>query len=280
MHRLACAHMYSAAPPAVVTPSAPSVRHRFSRPRRQNRQARHGSDGSDGDPITDADVASVGPRCDHGARHLVTRHDGQHAMLPGQDVQIRAAEPDGGDLDDHIVRARRRVVDRREIDRAGRRHHDRSHRSTSSSHARNRSVHRSDGRPCRDHPEAVRSSGEEVQLRRTVRGRPVGVKPLDDLDEDVVLCDCGEERRRVLGHRCAPCLTAVDRRDERELRGARVERDVDRKERAGGEADHADGLGPHAEALGVLAHELDRTPAIVRTRLPRREVGRETRSRR
>ena len=68
--------------------------------------------------------------------------------------------------------------------------------------------------------------------------------PSTILHEDVVLRDRSEHRRRIRGHRHAPRLAAVDRRDERELFHARVERDVDGEERSRREADHAHGVGP------------------------------------
>ena len=48
-------------------------------------------------------------------------------MLAGEDVQIGAAEPDRGDLDDHVVRLRRGIVDRRDLDLARPCHHHGSH---------------------------------------------------------------------------------------------------------------------------------------------------------
>ena len=80
-------------------------------------------------------------------------------------------------------------------------------------------------------------------------------RPSTILHEDVVVGDRGEQRRGVGRHRRAARLAAVDRGDERERLGARVERDVDGEERAGGEADHPDRVGPHAEPRGVLPDE-------------------------
>ncbi len=94
----------------------------------------------------------------------------------------------------------------------------------------------------------------------------------DDPHEDVVLRDRSEHRRRIRRHRRAPRLAAIDRRDERELFRARVERDVDGEERSRREADHAHGVGHDAEALRVLTDELDRASAVVGTRFTCREV--------
>ncbi len=81
----------------------------------------------DGDAITDAQPGDVAPGLDHGAGHLVTWHHRQHAVLAGEDVEVGAAEPDGGDLDDYLARPRHRIVDRRDLDRARPGHHHGSH---------------------------------------------------------------------------------------------------------------------------------------------------------
>ena len=76
-------------------------------------------------------------------------------------------------------------------------------------------------------PKPWAPAGKEVEFRRTAGGRPVGGDALDDLDQDVVLGRCREERRRVGRHGCPTGLTAVDRGDERHLLGPRVESDID-----------------------------------------------------
>ena len=87
----------------------------------------------DGDPVTDAHLAGLDSGGDDSAGHLVTRHHGEHAMIAGEDVQVGAAEPDGGDLDDDVVGPGRGVVDRRDLDRAWCCHHDSPHADLQSS---------------------------------------------------------------------------------------------------------------------------------------------------
>ena len=70
--------------------------------------------GVDSDSIADAHIVRLNPGGDDGTGHLVARHHGQHAVLARQDVQVGAAQPDGGDLDDHVAGPGRRVVDRRD----------------------------------------------------------------------------------------------------------------------------------------------------------------------
>ena len=126
-HVVGCAsgrrHAQRAEREAQVLPSAPAE------PARAARQG-----WVDGDTVTDAYLAGFGTRSDDGARHLVTWHHRKHAMLAGEDVQVSAAEPDCRDLDDHVVRPGRRIVDRRDLDRARRCHHHGSH-AMSVSHA-------------------------------------------------------------------------------------------------------------------------------------------------
>ena len=119
--------------------------------------------------------------------------------------------------------------------------------------------------PCRPRANTCSSDGRSAADQSACR-------PSTILHEDVVLRDRGEQRRRIGGHRRAPRLAAVDRRDERELVAARVERDVDGEERAGREADHADRCPAARESRRVLADELDRAAAVVGRRLARCEV--------
>ena len=99
------------------------------------------------------------------------------------------------------------------------------------------------------------------------------VDTFDDLAQQVIAGDDGEQWRGVERHGRTAGLAAVDRTDEGERIGSGIEGDVDGEERTGGEAEHADRAAVDTEPLGLLAGDGDRPPPVVGRCVTSLEVG-------